>query len=173
MIQNIRPNALFILAVLALSTLASCSKYEDNSWFFHLRDKEKRVVNSWDYELVLRNGLDVTTGSVLDSEDEITIDYSQSSIGFDDDGRFATWIYFNEIDSVSNLIQYDGSWEFANDKEVIILTFDEPVPPTGGMQTWNLSRLQENSLWWIENTDDDNHIEYRLTPNLESGGLFN
>ncbi len=164
----------FLVLIIGLSTFSACKKYEDNPYIFPMRTKEARVVNSWKYELVLRNGLDVTTGIVTDSENEITIDYSKSSIGFDDQGRFATWIHFNEPDSLTgdNLIQYDGSWEFQSDKEQILLTYDDPAPPTGETELWNLTRLQHRHLWWIENTDNGNNLEYRLAPENGSGGLF-
>jgi len=172
--MNIKLKYLLILLV-GLSTFSACRKYEDNSFFFHLRTKEARVVNSWKYELVLRNGLDVTTGIVTDSESEITIDYNKSSVGFDDEGRFATWIHFNEPDSLTgdNLIQYDGSWEFQSNNDQLLLTYDNPAPPTGDTEVWNLTRLQHRNLWWVENTDNGNNIEYRLAPkNNTSGGLF-
>jgi len=163
-----------MIGLFGLGMFSGCKKYECNPYIFPVRTKKARVVNSWKYELVLRNGLDVTTGKVVDSENEITIDYSLSSIGFDKEGRFATWIHFNEaIDTLDNLVQYDGSWEFQNEKEQLLLTFDEPYPPTGDTVVWNLTRLQERQLWWIENTGDDNHLEYRLTPTLETNGFFN
>jgi len=169
--MNINLRYLLILIV-GLSTFSACKKYEDNPYIFPMRTKEARVVNSWSYELVLRNGLDVTTGMVTDSEDEITIDYSRSSVGFDDKGRFATWIYFNDPDTLTgqNLIQYDGSWEFQSDKEQLLLTYDDPAPLTGATEIWDLTRLQHRNLWWIKNTADDNHIEYRLTPSINTGG---
>lgn len=163
-----------LLLIIGLSMFSACKKYEDNPYIFSLRTKEARVVNSWKYELVLRNGLDVTTGVVTDSENEITIDYNKSSIGFDDEGRFATWIHFNEVDTLTgkNLVQYDGSWEFQSDKEQLLLTYDNPAPPTGDSEVWNLTRLQHRQLWWVENTDNGNNIEYRLMPANPSGGLF-
>lgn len=172
---NLRYLLILIIGLSAFGMFSGCRKYECNPYIFPVRTKKARVVNSWKYELVLRNGLDVTTGKVMDSENEITIDYSLSRIGFDDKGRFSTWIYFNDpIDTLDNLVQYDGSWKFQNNKEELRLTFDEPYPPTGDTAIWNLTRLQERQLWWVEDSNDDNHLEYRLVPTLEvSGGLFN
>jgi len=127
--MNINLRYLLILIV-GLSTFSACKKYEDNPYIFPMRTKEARVVNSWSYELVLRNGLDVTTGMVTDSEDEITI----------------------------------------SDKEQLLLTYDDPAPLTGATEIWDLTRLQHRNLWWIKNTADDNHIEYRLTPSINTGG---
>jgi len=119
--MNINLRYLLIL-IIGLSTFSACKKYEDNPYIFPMRTKEARVVNSWNYEFVLRNGLDVTTGMVT--------------------------------------------------KEQLLLTYDDPAPVTGATETWNLTRLQHRHLWWIKNTSDDNHFEYRLTPSNSSGGLF-
>jgi|GEM_PF-677967 len=165
-----------LLLIIGLSTFSACKKYEDNPYIFPLRTKEARVVNSWKYELVTRNGLDVTTGLVADSEDEKTVDYSKSRIGFDEDGHFTTWLHFNEPDTAGeNLLQYDGKWEFVSDKEQLKLVFEDGIIPLN-LSTdtifWNLTRLQHRHLWWGETTTDDNNIEYRLIPTRERGGLF-
>ncbi len=159
------------LSLLLVVTLAfsSCRKYECNPYIFPLRTKKARVVNSWNYDLVLRNGLDVTTGNVTANTGEATIDYSLSKIGFDNQDRFATWIYFNDLDTLK---QYDGSWEFQDKKEKVILKFDEPFPPSGQFQEWNLIRLQERNLWWTEDTEENNHLEYRLTPTAGKSGIL-
>jgi len=172
--MNINLKYLLIL-IIGLSTFSACKKYECNPLIFPLRTKKARVVNSWKYEIVLRNGLDVTTGMVTDSEDEETIDYSQSRIGFDDEGHFSTWVYFNDIDTTTgtNLIQYDGKWSFVSKKERLKLIYEDGIAPFGiDTVWWNLTRLQHRHLWWVENTDDDNNIEYRLTPTDDSKGLF-
>ncbi len=158
------------VALIIILAFSSCKKYECNPLIFPVRTKKARVVNSWNYELVLRNGLDVTTGNVTANTGESTIDYSLSRIGFDDQDRFSTWIYFNDLDTLK---QYDGSWEFQDKREKVVLKFDEPYPPVGQVQEWNLIRLQENRLWWTEVIDDINNLEYRLTPSSPSGGLFN
>jgi len=157
---NLRYLLFFLIAIFGCSMFSAC-KYEDNP-FISFRTKKARLVNSWQYELVLRNGLDVTTGRVVDSDQEVTIDYSLSSIGFDDQGRFATWIHF-----VDTLRQYDGDWEFSDDKEEVKLTYDaSAVPPTGNSETWKITRLQERHLWLEEQTPEGNNIQYRLVPNI-------
>lgn len=164
-----------LILLVGVSTFSACKKYEDNPWIFPMRTKEARVVNSWEYELVLRNGLDVTTGLVTDSEDEKTIDYSKSSIGFDDEGNFSTWVHFNEVDTLTgeNLVQYDGKWEFQANKEQLKLVYEDNIAPFGiDTVVWDLTRLQHRHLWWKEYTADENNIEYRLQPTEKSSGLF-
>jgi len=172
--MNINLKYLLVLIV-GLSSFSACKKYEDNPLIFPIRTKKARLVNSWEYQLVLRNGLNVTTGLVTDSEDEQTVDFSKSSIGFDDQGNFSTWVHFNEIDTLtgSNLVQYDGKWEFQSDKEQLRLVYEDNIAPLGvDTVVWDLTRLQHRHLWWKEVTADGNNVEYRLSPTGDSGGLF-
>lgn len=162
--MNINLRYLLIL-IIGLSTFSACKKYEDNPYIFPLRTKKARVVNSWKYELVLRNGLDVTTNMVTDDNDKI--DYSLSSAGFDDEGRFTIKLFFNDSLTDPNPIQYDGDWEFQSDKEQLLLIYDFPDMDTA---VWDLTRLQHRRLWWKEVTPSGNNVEYRLTPSAGGGG---
>jgi len=165
--MNINLRYLLILIV-GLSTFSACKKYECNPLIFPLRTKKARVVNSWKYEIVLRNQLDVTAGMVKANGYEI--DYTRSSVGLHDEGRFTMKTFFKHLDTTH---QYDGSWKFQSDKEKLLLTYDNPdTLLTNGMEVWDLTRLQHRHLWWVENSGGDNIIEYRLTPTDESSGLF-
>ncbi|MEM7101748.1 MAG: hypothetical protein AAF502_01380 [Bacteroidota bacterium] len=154
-----RKNPVFVAACLVLSCLIflpGCKKYPNGPWFT-LRGKEARVVNSWCYELVLRNGLDVTEGLP-----ELSIVYSKSSIGFNDDGRFSTIIHYS--DSINFPAErYDGNWAFINNEEEILLDYDAPTPMAGDSQIWVITKLREKELW-AEEDFGSNLYEYRLFP---------
>lgn len=145
------------LLILCCCSMMACKKYEDGPWFT-LRGKEARVVNSWEYELVLRNGLNVTEGL----PEPGTIKYSSSKIGFNDENRFSTVLVFS--DSVgSPSTRFDGSWMFSESEEDIILIYDQPAPIQGDTQVWRITKLRESELW-AEEDFGNNLYEYRLKP---------
>lgn len=150
-------NFLLALFFLVVALLVSSCKYDDGP-IISFRGKEARVVNSWAYDLVLHNGLDVTAGS-----SELSIDYTQSSIGFNKDGRFSTII--SEIGSDSTVIstQYNGFWSFTEKKKDVELLFDSPFPPSGETKTLVITQLREKTLW-LEEVQGINLVEYRLKP---------
>jgi len=131
-------------------SLLACSKYDDGPWI-SLRSKQNRLVSPWKYSLVLHNGDNVMDGKVQDS-----INYTESSIGFNEEGRFTE---INTINSVAN--QRDGDWTFDDDKEILQLTFDD------GSMDRNLTilKLKHEELWFKE-VSGENLMEFRLMPNL-------
>ncbi len=148
---------IYCLLILATLFVISGCKYDEGP-LISLRSKRKRVINSWKYDVVKRNELNVTNGSP-----EFSIIYSESSIGFGENGRFSTIIAYN--DSLTNFpVQHDGSWEFSEEKEQIIMFFDAPYPLSGETQTWDISKLREKDLW-TEEQFGDNRYYYRLVPN--------
>lgn len=143
-------------ALLMTLSLGACKKYEDGPWLT-FRGKKARVVNSWEYQLVLRNGLDVTDGL----PDLGSINYTSSKIGFNDENRFTTVIQYS--DSTANTTRFDGTWAFDENEENIILTYDQPAPMEIDSQIWRITKLRENELW-AEEDFGDNLYEYRLQP---------
>ena len=145
-----------IMLIFLMIICDGCRKYENGPWF-SLRSKEGRVINSWDYELVLRNGLDVTEG-----QPELSIVYSSSSIGFNENKRFSTIIAYT--DSLTNPPQrFDGTWGFSDNEDDLILTYDPPGPMGVDSQVWVITKLRKNQLW-AEEVFDNNLNEYRLVP---------
>ncbi|MEO1435476.1 MAG: hypothetical protein AAFV80_08060 [Bacteroidota bacterium] len=144
-------------AFLMILSMSACKKYEDGPWFT-LRGKKARVVNSWDYQLVLRNGLDVTDGL----PDPASIDYSASKIGFNDENRFTTVIQYSDSTAIPNT-RFDGTWAFDENEENIILIYDQPAPMELDSQVWRITKLRENELW-AEEDFGNNLYEYRLQP---------
>jgi len=152
-----RFNLFLVISFLACSLLITSCKYDEGP-FMSFRSKQARVVNSWAYNLVLHNGLDVTAGS-----SELSIDYTQSSIGFNDDGRFSTIISNIDMDSTVISTQYNGSWTFLDKKKEIELIYDSPFPPTGEKKTLFITQLRER-VFWLEEVQGNNLVEYRLKP---------
>jgi len=133
----------------AVSFLA-CSKYDDGPWI-SLRSKQNRLVSPWKYNLVLRNGDNVMDGKVPGS-----INYTESSIGFSEEGRFTE---INTIDSAAK--QQDGDWSFDEDKNILQLSFDD------GSTNRNLTILKlKHEELWLKEEFGENLKEYRLVPNL-------
>ncbi len=148
----------FLLILLIGSFLFSlgCKKYEEGPWLT-FRKKEERVRNSWDFDRVWYNGLDVTSGTEAGS-----IQYNNSRIGFNDDNRFS--VYYAYVlapgDSSAQFVQYDGAWSFQNNHEELFLDFDGGQLPD---QTWKITQLREKVLWCDEELGQDK-FEYRLIP---------
>lgn len=141
---------LCLLTLVGLLVLPSCKKYE-NGPLLSLQSKEKRLVNSWQYDVVLRNGLNVTKG-----EGGTTIDFAKSSIGFDKTGRFSTfWV------SDSGDIEHDGFWTFADKKEGIQLDILEDSETD---LEYTILRLRSDELWLSESVGDIVY-QYQLSPN--------
>ena len=116
-----------------------------------MRGKENRLVNPWKYSLVLRNGDNVMDGKVPGS-----INYTESSIGFNEEGRFTE---INSIDAIAS--QKDGNWSFDEDKTILQLTFDD------GSEDRNLTILKlKHEELWLKEVSGENLKEYRLVPNL-------
>lgn len=140
---------IYFLCFTITVSFTNCSKYDDGP-LISLRGKENRLVNSWSYTLVMRNGVNVMEGLVMGS-----INYTQSSIGFTKEGRF-TEIY--TIDAIA--AQKDGDWSFDQNKQNIILNFDDES------EQRNLRILKlKNTELWLEESFDDNTIEYQMMPN--------
>lgn len=149
------------IILLPLLLMSGC-KYEDNPPIFPVRTKLTRLVNSWQFQKVLRNGHDVIYGNIDNS-----VDYSMSSIGFNKLGRFSTVITEVLPDGTSEVNQYDGSWDFDETKERLLLTYDPPFPLSGENQIWNLTRLQHKKLWAYEEFPSGVILEYQFVPTVD------
>ena len=140
----------YLFGFLLIVSFWSCSKYDDGPWI-SLRGKENRLVNPWKYSLVLRNGDNVMDGKVPGS-----INYTESSIGFNEEGRFTE---INSIDAIAS--QKDGNWAFDEDKTILQLTFDD------GSEDRNLTILKlKHEELWLKEVSGENLKKYRLVPNL-------
>jgi len=140
----------YLIAVLSFALIfGSCSKYEDGP-FISFRSKQERLINTWAYTLVLRNGANVTFGAVDGS-----INYAASEIGFNDEMRFSDIFYLDSL-----YTQRDGDWVFNDKKKEVHLTYDD----NGETRTFRITRLKEKDLHFEEDFDN-NLYEYELLPN--------
>lgn len=140
---------IYVLCFAIAISFTNCSKYKDGP-LISLRGKENRLVNSWSYTLVTRNGVNVMEGLVMGS-----VNYTQSSIGFNKEGRFSEIYTINTVAT-----QKDGNWSFSKDKQNIILNFDDESE----QRNLRILKLKNNELW-LEESFDDNTIEYQMMPN--------
>lgn len=155
---------LIILSLAALLFFSDCQKYP-NGPTFSIRPRLLRVAESWQYNEVYRNGLSIYFGTQHDD-----IDYSRSSIGFNEDNRFSYNITVIDTAQVAGRVTFrgDGDWEFLNDDTELQLTFDNVpagLPISGPVQVYEILRLQENYLWLSQDIGNGNTNEFRLIPN--------
>jgi len=145
--MNIAVKMKFLLvSFMAILTLISCSTYEDGP-VLSLKSKKKRLVNSWMYVTVLRNGNNVTFVDTLQN-------YAASSIGFNDDNRFT------QIDFIGqDYITLDGDWQFSEKKDSLILTYD-----LGNERKILITKLKRNSFHF-EELIENNLFEFDCLPN--------
>jgi len=140
---------IYLMSIVLIFTFTNCSKYEDGPWI-SLRGKENRLTNSWAYQLVTHNGVNVMEGLVSGA-----VNYKQSSIGFNDEGRFTEIFTIDEVAT-----QKDGDWSFDEKKQLIVLTFDDETDS----RSLSILKLKKHELWLAE-IFGDNTIEYQLMPN--------
>ncbi len=146
-----RITLLFSIMIVTMVMVTSCSKYEYGPAFSFV-GKTSRLTNSWAYADVYRNGLNITIG-----EDSLAQIYTNSSIGFAQDGRFSFIDDFR--DSVT--VRGDGSWEFIEDDEKLKLIYDD----SGVVRTLKITRLERRFLWLEEVIGNNNTLIFQLVSN--------
>ncbi len=117
------------LATIAGATIlvssSGCGKYEDGPGFT-LLTKKSRVVGDWDVKSV--------GSTVLGSEYGINMNFEKSG------SMSYNYTYSGIVQEV-----YAGTWDFASDKENLIITLD------GEATVFEIKRLTNKELW----LDDD------------------
>lgn len=131
-----------ILAAICAVVIActfSCKKYEEGP-ALSLRTKKARVANEWKYDQVIEpNGTNVTAS------------YANNSIEFTKDGEY--------IATFGSSSAQTGTWQFAGDKEDIVLTPNDNSDAT----LITIVRLKNKQFWF--NIEESNGIfEYRMSP---------
>ena len=113
----------------AALSLTGCGKYEDGP-SFSLLTKKSRVVGQWNVKSIGSEVLANNGGS-------INMDFERSG------GMIlsATYSYYGTNQTNS----YAGSWDFASDKEQLMLNLD------GDVQLFEIKRLTAKEMW----LDDD------------------
>jgi hypothetical protein len=126
--KNLKKLTYLTLAGATTLGVSSCGKYEDGPGF-SLRTKKSRVDGEWNVKSI---------GSTV-MGNQYTINMS-----FDKSGSLIvtqTYSYQGYTDSYT----YAGSWDFASDKEQIMLNID------GSVQLMEIKRLTNDEMW----LDDD------------------
>lgn len=132
-----------MMALIAVSGLAGCKKYDDGPTF-SLRSREERVANNWRIERAMDGGNDVTSyfdqyelRLTRDRDATLTASYTLLSIDF----NYST----------------NGTWEFENKSEDLRLDFEDD----GADETYQILTLKETELWLREKGGD---LELHLQP---------
>lgn len=141
-----------LIGTIIFLLIGGCNKYEDGPTISFVSPID-RITNSWKYDEVFRNGLDITAGE--QTQDLI---YTKSSIGFAEDGRFS---YIEDYRD-SALETGDGFWEFNDNKTIITLIYDDANKPN---RTLNLTRLERRFLWFSENLNGNNVLTFKMVSN--------
>ena len=171
------------LAIALVLFLASCSKYEEGPGI-SLRSKKSRLVGDWKMTSITTNGQNSATsvetdffecvsGSII--EYDFTYDIKELTYGINEDGTWTqngkyeitypddaayfdcTETYTTESASSSN----KGTWEFSDDKESLILTYDDS---TIDPETWKIIELREKKMQ-LELTDGTDIVRLVLESN--------
>ena len=128
--KNVKRLAGSLIALSALFIIPSCGKYEEGPGF-SLLTKKMRLVGKWD-----RKEIVYSDGTVeQDTDDEI--------VDFQKDGVYA---------EVDGNVSYNGTWEFADDKEDIKIRY------TYGSVSYEYSReilRLTNKELWVEIDNDE------------------
>lgn len=126
--KNLKKLTYLTIAGATTLGVSSCGKYEDGPGF-SLRTKKARVDGSWNVKSV--------GSSVLGTEYSINMSFDKSGSVL----LTQTYSYQGYTDSYS----YAGSWDFASDKEQLVLNID------GNVQLFEIKRLTNDEMW----LDDD------------------
>jgi hypothetical protein len=108
-----------------LATSSSCGKYEDGPGF-SLLSKKSRIVGDWEVKSL--------GSTVLNAEYGIDMSFEKNG------SMLFTYTYVGSGNET-----YTGSWDFASDKENLILNID------GDATVFEIKRLTNKELW----LDDD------------------
>lgn len=139
-------NLILISAVMLIFT--SC-KYEEGPTV-SLRSKEERLCNEWKIDKKLTNGVENTL-----TEAEL-----QTIVEFKKGGDYSITVPILGV-----YVVFSGTWEFYDNKEKIIITYEANVLGTNVMQkdTSKILRLMEKELW-LEGKDSTDIVEIHYIP---------
>ena len=139
-------NLILIIAVILIFT--SC-KYEEVPTV-SLRSKEERLCNEWKIDKKLTNGVENTL-----TEAEL-----QTIVEFKKGGDYSITVPILGV-----YVVFNGTWEFYDNKEKIITTYEANVLGTNVMQkdTSKILRLMEKELW-LEGKDSTDIVEIHYIP---------
>lgn len=128
---------LLIVGAMCTTTFSACKKYE-NGPRLSLHTKKARIVNVWKYDHVTANGTDVTAS------------YVNRSVEFKKDDNYIL---------TDGLYANAGTWQFASDKEDIVLS----ATNSSSAITWHILKLKNRELWVAEHNGSSSY-EYHFLP---------
>lgn len=126
-----------IIAIVALF-IVSCSKYEEGP-SMSLASKTARLINDWEVEKVIENGIDITT--------DYKIMYPDQSFHY-----FRNYT----LKQVENETELAKAWEWGEDKETIIITWK--LLETEHVQTKRIIRLASSEFWYSTTLNEKSYI---------------
>lgn len=129
-----KTKTLTVLLLFASALITSCSKYEEGGPLF---SKKGTLTKEWEFD-----DYDALNGND-DHPSENNSDYEET-ITFEKDGTFK-----REIDlGNSNSYDYEGKWEFRDDKKYIRVVYEGDGFSSGF--TWRIYKLKKDELIFEE-----------------------
>ena len=138
---------LLVLALLMMSGMTACRKYEEGP-NISLRTKKARITNNWKYESAQVNGVEVSLEPY----------YAKQKHYFYRDGKYIQTIIDPITLEARNL---QGTWAlYDHDRKIAVTTknFSGNVDSTND---YNILKLYENQMW-LRTTD--NSKEFHFVP---------
>ncbi|MDI3544711.1 MAG: hypothetical protein PWQ43_133 [Rikenellaceae bacterium] len=138
-----------LILISALMLIFTSCKYEEGP-AVSLRSKEERLCNEWKIDKKLTNGVENTL-----TEAEL-----QTIVEFKKGGEYSITVPILGV-----YVVFSGTWEFYDNKEKIIITYEANVLGTNVMQkdTSKILRLMEKELW-LEGKDSTDIVEIHYIP---------
>lgn len=138
-----------LILISALMLIFTSCKYEEGP-AVSLRSKEERLCNEWKIDKKLTNGVENTL-----TEAEL-----QTIVEFKKGGDYSITVPILGV-----YVVFNGTWEFYDNKEKIITTYEANVLGTNVMQkdTSKILRLMEKELW-LEGKDSTDIVEIHYIP---------
>lgn len=128
-----------ILIVTIIAVFAfSCGKYEEGPGL-SLASKTARLVNTWEVEKVIENGIDITTRYNTMYPD-LTIKYMKN----------------NSILQIENKTELAKAWEWGEDKETVIITWE--LLEVKSVQINKILRLTSKEYWYSTTLNGKSYI---------------
>lgn len=138
-----------LILISALMLIFTSCKYEEGP-AVSLRSKEERLCNEWKIDKKLTNGVENTL-----TEAEL-----QTIVEFKKGGDYSITVPILGV-----YVVFSGTWEFYDNKEKIITTYEATVLGTTIEQqdTSKILRLMEDELW-LEGKDSTDIVEIHYVP---------
>lgn len=131
-----------LLSASVLMATTSCKKYEDGPGISFL-SKKSRVANTWEIEKATNNGNDVTS------------EYDQYELKLTKNGDAELDAKY-EFGNFTGEFETDGTWKFADDKETLILDFQDDDAD----KSYQILRLTKDEMW-LRETGEEVELELK------------